>query len=95
MPVAPVPTLDEIVADEARHRGVVRDAEHPVVGPYREIAPPIIFDDTPMSVRRPAPLVGQHTVELLDEVGFTADEIAALLAAHTVHRAQEVPDVQL
>jgi crotonobetainyl-CoA:carnitine CoA-transferase CaiB-like acyl-CoA transferase len=95
VPVAPVPTLDEIVADEARHRGVVRDAEHPVVGPYREIAPPIIFDDTPMSVRRPAPLVGQHTVELLDEVGFTADEIAALLATNTVHRAQEVPDVQL
>ena len=45
---------------------------------------PIIFDDTPMSVRRPAPLVGQHTVELLDEVGFTADEIAALLT--TEHR---------
>jgi formyl-CoA transferase len=54
---------------------------HPVVGPYHVIPPPTRFDATPASVRRPAPLIGQDGDEVLAEVGYTADEIAALREA--------------
>jgi crotonobetainyl-CoA:carnitine CoA-transferase CaiB-like acyl-CoA transferase len=43
-------------------------AEHPVTGPYRVIPPMANFSATPASVRRPAPLVGEHTAELTTEV---------------------------
>ena len=79
IPVAPVPALDDIVADPERHRGVLQDAVHPVVGPYRQIKPPVAYSDSPMSVRRPAPLVGEHTVELLTELGLSAENIEVLL----------------
>ena len=44
------------------------EAEHPLVGRYRQIPPSVRFSRTPSSVRRPAPLIGQHTDEVLAEV---------------------------
>ncbi|WP_214402537.1 CaiB/BaiF CoA transferase family protein [Pseudonocardia lacus] len=43
-------------------------AEHPVTGPYRVIPPMANFSATPASVRRPAPLIGEHTAEVIAEV---------------------------
>jgi crotonobetainyl-CoA:carnitine CoA-transferase CaiB-like acyl-CoA transferase len=40
----------------------------------------MIFDATPVTVRRPAPRLSEHTAEVLAEVGYTADEISALVA---------------
>jgi crotonobetainyl-CoA:carnitine CoA-transferase CaiB-like acyl-CoA transferase len=82
--VAPVPSIDEIVANPRLHRGVIRDADHPLTGRYRQIAPPVVFDRTPATVRRPAPLVGQQTVELLREIGASEVEIESWLASGAV-----------
>lgn len=68
VPAAAVPTLDEIVNDPGLHRGVIDSDEHPVVGPYRVVGPSIHFHDTPTRVRRPAPLIGEHTEELRAEL---------------------------
>jgi crotonobetainyl-CoA:carnitine CoA-transferase CaiB-like acyl-CoA transferase len=76
-----VPTLDEIVNDPALHMGALVDDEHPVVGPYRQIAPPVVFSRSPASVRRTAPLLAEHTVEILAEAGYSEAEIEELLAA--------------
>ena len=81
IPANVVPTLDELLDDPALHRGAITTAEHPVTGAYRSIGPGIVFDETPMSVRLPAPLVAQHTEEVLAEVGFTEAEITALVAS--------------
>jgi crotonobetainyl-CoA:carnitine CoA-transferase CaiB-like acyl-CoA transferase len=78
MAASPVHSLADIVDDAALHRGVLRDAEHPVVGPYRRIASPIRMSETPGPEPRPAPLIGQHTEEVLAELGFGPDEISAL-----------------
>jgi crotonobetainyl-CoA:carnitine CoA-transferase CaiB-like acyl-CoA transferase len=43
-------------------------AEHPTTGPYRVIPPMANFSATPASVRRPAPLIGEHTAEVIAEV---------------------------
>lgn len=80
IPVSVVPPLQEIVDDPANHRGVLRDAEHPVVGTYRSIAAPVVFSASGQREPAPAPLVGEHTEAILGELGFTADEIASLVA---------------
>ena len=71
----------EILADESLHRGMISLADHPVVGEYRVTGPGMILDATPLTVRRPAPLRSEHTAEVLAEVGYTAEEISALVAA--------------
>src|SRR5580693_7987975 len=65
-PVTSVSSLDDVVNDEKLNRGVITTATHPVVGEYREIAPPVAMSKTPASIRRPAPLVAQDTREILD-----------------------------
>lgn len=71
IPAGPVRTLDEVV-DE------LPVTEHPHVGRYREIPHPVRYSRTPASIRRPAPRLGEHDVEVLREVGFDDDEIEAL-----------------
>jgi crotonobetainyl-CoA:carnitine CoA-transferase CaiB-like acyl-CoA transferase len=79
IPVAPVPRLAEIVEDPALHRGVLREAVHPAVGTYRQIAPPAIFSRTPSrELAENAPLLGEHTHEVLAELGLSDSEIAEL-----------------
>ena len=57
VPVTRIGRLDEIVAE-------LPAAEHPVIGSYRQIPPPVLFSKTPSDIRLPAPLVGQHTDEV-------------------------------
>ncbi len=54
--------------------------EHPVAGTYRLIPPPVRFSATPPSVRSPAPTIGQHSRELLAEVGYDEAALDALQA---------------
>jgi len=80
IPCMPVNALDEL--DKDPHFAAVRlfePAEHPSEGAYRVIRDPISFasDESP-TLRRHAPRVGEHTEELLTELGWTADEIADL-----------------
>jgi crotonobetainyl-CoA:carnitine CoA-transferase CaiB-like acyl-CoA transferase len=72
MPATPMVTVDDLV-------GHLPLGDHPTVGRYRVIPPPVRFSATPASVRRHAPLVGEHTVEVLREVGLTEAEIAAVV----------------
>ena len=54
------------------------EVEHPVEGTIRALGIPVKLSDTPGAIRRPAPLLGQHTEEILREAGFAASEIGAL-----------------
>jgi crotonobetainyl-CoA:carnitine CoA-transferase CaiB-like acyl-CoA transferase len=71
IPASPVATLDELVS-------ALPEADHPVAGRYRVIPPPVRFGRTPASVRRPAPLPGEHSEEVLAEAGLGAAEISRL-----------------
>jgi crotonobetainyl-CoA:carnitine CoA-transferase CaiB-like acyl-CoA transferase len=97
IPASAVPSLDDIVNDSVLHRGVLTVATHPLVGDYRQIAPAATMSKTPGSVRRYAPLVGENTVEVLRELGYSDDDIAVLVATGaagvTREGHDESPDV--
>jgi crotonobetainyl-CoA:carnitine CoA-transferase CaiB-like acyl-CoA transferase len=91
IPVSVVPPLAAIVDDEANHRGVLRDADHPVVGTYRSIAPPVIFSASGQREVAPAPLIAEHTDEILAELGFTTTQVDELVAEGAARRRRARP----
>ena len=80
IPMGAINTMDAVVSHpQVAARGVLVECEHPASGRIRMVGPPIRMSETPGSVRRPAPLVGQHTEEVLRErLGMDAREIADL-----------------
>ncbi len=71
IPAAAAADLDDIIA-------ALPEAEHPGAGRYKLVPPPAWFSATPASLRRHAPLPGEHTREVLAEAGLTDEEIGRL-----------------
>ncbi len=82
VPAGSVRDLTEALgAPEVRARGMVTEVDHPRAGRIETVASPIRYSETPVSQPVAAPLLGQHSGEVLAEAGFSADEIATLRAA--------------
>jgi crotonobetainyl-CoA:carnitine CoA-transferase CaiB-like acyl-CoA transferase len=64
---------------QVRHMGMITSYEHPAAGTVKIVAPAVKLSATPAAVERPAPLVGQHTREVLREAGCHEKEIEALV----------------
>ncbi|MBS1880940.1 MAG: CoA transferase [Actinobacteria bacterium] len=87
--IEPILDLDEALASElTRAREMVVEIEQPGIGRVRQIGNPIKLDRTPGDPTRPAPAFGEHTEEVLRGVGYSAEEVAAMLAT----RAAAGPD---
>lgn len=67
-------------SEHGRHRAMRIEVPHPIEGTVPNIGFPVKLSGTPQRVRRHAPLLGEHTDAVLDELGLTADEVEALRA---------------
>jgi formyl-CoA transferase len=84
IPCGPILSMKEI-ADEPslRATGTVVEVDHPTRGKYLTVGNPIKMSDSPSDVKR-SPLLGEHTDEVLAELGYGADQIAALRAEKVI-----------
>ena len=80
IPMGAINTIDQVVDHaQVRARGALVESTHPVAGSIRMTGPPVRMSDTPGTVRTPAPLLGEHTEEILrDRLGITSEEVSRL-----------------
>jgi crotonobetainyl-CoA:carnitine CoA-transferase CaiB-like acyl-CoA transferase len=82
VPCAPVLTRSEVIRHpQVLANDVIVEVDHPVAGRLRQTRAAARFSATPAGIRRGAPGLGEHTGEVLAELGYTAEEFAALHAA--------------
>lgn len=82
VPSAPIQEVPEVVVDpQILHNGMIVEVPHPTLGSVRVTGVPIKLHGTPGSVRRHPPGLGEHTAEILAELGLPAQEIADLVAS--------------
>ena len=79
VPCAPVLTRDQVIRHpQVLASNILQETEHPVVGRLRQTRPAARFAKTPPQYRRGAPLLGEHTGEILGELGLSRQDIDAL-----------------
>jgi crotonobetainyl-CoA:carnitine CoA-transferase CaiB-like acyl-CoA transferase len=82
VPAAPLNFPPDVFRDpQLLENEYIIELEHPLFGPYKTFGPPVKMDRTPLRVKSPPPLLGEHTDDVLTELGFGPVEIAALRAA--------------
>jgi crotonobetainyl-CoA:carnitine CoA-transferase CaiB-like acyl-CoA transferase len=81
VPAAPVANIADVVASpQTEALGLLQHVEHPSIPELRLPALPLSFDEERATHASAPPAVGQHTAEILDELGYTSDQVAVLAA---------------
>ncbi len=76
---ARVQTFEDLVDDpQLAHANLIETVHHPRAGDIRVVGVPMRFSKTPGTIRLAPPLVGEHTEQVLADLGYAAEEIARL-----------------
>jgi crotonobetainyl-CoA:carnitine CoA-transferase CaiB-like acyl-CoA transferase len=88
VPCGPVHSIGEALSHpQTLARGMVVETRHRTAGPTQAIGCPVHFSETPAAVTRPAPLLGEHTREVLRDYGYSDGEIDGFVADGVVEAA--------
>ena len=79
--------LEAEVDPQVQHTGIVSSYEHPTAGRVKVIGPAVKMSATPAEIRRPAPLIGEHSREILEEFGFSDAEVEEFMTSGTTTEA--------
>lgn len=91
LPAGPVLTVNQMHRDpQTLARGMIVETEHLKAGRTRALGPPVKFSATPAAVTRAAPLLGQHTREVLAEAGYSDAEITRMIESGAAVAAEPV-----
>lgn len=91
VPVGPVDAVVEVFADpQVLHREMLQTIPHPPGGCYKAVGIPVKLHGTPGEIRREPPLVGEHTTEVLRELGYSPSYIDRM-SQPGVAQSWEVP----
>ncbi|WP_143684874.1 CoA transferase, partial [Variovorax sp. KK3] len=75
----PINRMDDVFNDaQVRHLGVAQPMHHPALGPVKVVGQPFKLSRTPSEVRHPVSDRGANTEEILETIGYTGEDIAAL-----------------
>ncbi|MEL6181807.1 MAG: CoA transferase, partial [Myxococcota bacterium] len=78
---AKVQDFDDLVNDpQVAHNDLIQEIEHPKAGKIKVIGMPVQFSETPGTIRLAPPIVGEHTDEVLAEIGYSTEDIATFHA---------------
>ena len=81
VPCGPIMSTKDLYADESlRARGMIAEVEHPERGRFVTVGCPLVLSDTPVEIRS-SPLLGEHSEEILAEIGWDGTEASALRTA--------------
>ena len=81
VPSAPVLSRDEVITHpQIQANDLIHEYDHPIAGRIRQPRPAARFDKTPSGIQRPAPGLGEHSAEILTELGYAEEDIARLVA---------------
>ena len=84
IPCSPVLSMKEIAEDASLHAsGTIVEVDHPVRGKYKTVGMPIKMSDSPVDIT-PSPLRGEHTDEVLRELGYGDQDMAALRSKNVI-----------
>ena len=87
VPCGAINTYPEVFAQpHVISRAMLQDVDHPVGGRIKQIGPAVKCSATPAVIRRAAPLLGEHTREILAEHGYTPDQIDVLTREGVIHQ---------
>lgn len=76
VPCSPIHTLDQALEHtQLKARNVIVESQHPTLGKLQHIAYPVTFNSKPRDVKRAPPLLGQHTKEILEFIGYKEEEV--------------------
>jgi crotonobetainyl-CoA:carnitine CoA-transferase CaiB-like acyl-CoA transferase len=85
LPAGPVLDILEMQADpQALARDMIVELDHPSAGLVKTLGHPVKFSETPASIRSAAPVLGQHSREVLSEAGYDGETIDAMISAGAV-----------